>query len=104
MLWPNDRHSIGRNDTHRAHGRPPYSETTMFKTLAVALVAGGLFAAPALASSSHASIDPAAKTHAKHVSAKKHVKNTKQMKHVNHVKHHAKRARDNTKHPANRSG
>ena len=74
----------------------------MFKTLAVALVAGGLFTAPALASSSHASVDPAAKAHAKHVvHAKAHARHTKQMK---HVKHQAKRAHDKTKHLAKQAG
>jgi hypothetical protein len=77
----------------------------MFKTLAVALVAGGLFTAPALASSSNASVDPAAKTHAKHVvHAKAQAKHTKQVKHVSYVKHQAKRAHDKTTHLAKQAG
>jgi hypothetical protein len=56
-------------------------EDSMLKTIAIALVASGLVAAPALAAV------PAMQTNSAGYATTKHVKH---VKHVKHAKHHAK--------------
>ena len=91
---------IRRND-HEAHGRPSAERIeTVIKTLATALVAVSLLAAPALAqgnapmntASNGVQHAAAVKTHhlKKHAALRKHVKHVKHAKHVQHAKRHVK--------------